>query len=232
MHQVRTEQKSRATGLNHPRTLPTMTALPWGSTLTVADLEHLPDDGHRYEHVDGPPLVPPEPNTRRQSCLTQLALVRLTAACPGITVLVTPARLSGRVEQPLPAQFARRFRARARQVAGHHRPSLRSSAATSSARCRAARATAHNQLTTNAGSPSGTRSSSYASAVSPRAESSTAGRSAPRPRPPTMDPFTIDLDHTVLAPGHGRSAACNTRSRHSAKALSPPDIHSSPRPVH
>ena len=36
-----------------------MTALQWGSPLTLADLESMPEDGHRYELIDGTLLVTP-----------------------------------------------------------------------------------------------------------------------------------------------------------------------------
>ena len=45
-----------------------------------ADLEHLPDDGLRYEIVDGSLLVTPAPGTRHQRVVRRL-LVLLDAAC-------------------------------------------------------------------------------------------------------------------------------------------------------
>ena len=38
-----------------------VTALPWGRELTVDDLDQLPDDGHRYELIDGALIVTPAP---------------------------------------------------------------------------------------------------------------------------------------------------------------------------
>lgn len=47
----------------------TMTAragLPWGRPLTVQDLEEMPDDGHRYELIDGTLIVSPAPGWPHQ----------------------------------------------------------------------------------------------------------------------------------------------------------------------
>jgi Uma2 family endonuclease len=41
------------------------TALPWGEPLTVDDLETMPDDGHRYELIDGVLVDVLSPSTRR-----------------------------------------------------------------------------------------------------------------------------------------------------------------------
>jgi hypothetical protein len=35
----------------------TVTTLPFSRSFTRADLEHMPDDGHRYELIDGTLLV-------------------------------------------------------------------------------------------------------------------------------------------------------------------------------
>ena len=67
-----------------------MTALRWGSPLTVADLEAMPEDGHRYELVDGTLLVTPAPDTRHQSCVAQLLVVLGSAAGPEVRVLPAP----------------------------------------------------------------------------------------------------------------------------------------------
>lgn len=58
-----------------------VTVLPFGRPLTRADLERLPDDGHRYELIDGMLLVSPSPRPRHQLVVGRLHLL-LSAACP------------------------------------------------------------------------------------------------------------------------------------------------------
>jgi Uma2 family endonuclease len=59
----------------------TMTVLPRDHAWTVADLELLPDDGLRYELVDGTLLVSAAPSKQHQRVLGNLYLI-LRAACP------------------------------------------------------------------------------------------------------------------------------------------------------
>ncbi len=67
-----------------------MTTLPWGRPLTYDDLATMPDDGHRYELVDGVLLVSPSPRPRHQFAVRELFL-RLHAAAPdGLEVLFAP----------------------------------------------------------------------------------------------------------------------------------------------
>jgi len=80
-----------------------MTALQWGSPLTIADLESMPEDGHRYELIDGTLLVTPAPNTRHQCCVARLLIALGTAAGPDLEVLPAPYDWGGRAEHPLPA---------------------------------------------------------------------------------------------------------------------------------
>ena len=56
-------------------------------TLTVADMENIPDDEFRYELDDGVLIVSPAPTNWHQLAVTRLAVI-LTAACPaGLVVL-------------------------------------------------------------------------------------------------------------------------------------------------
>ena len=59
----------------------TVTTLPRGRPLTRADLEQVPDDGHRYELIDGALVVTPAPSMRHQRAVLNLA-VRLRETCP------------------------------------------------------------------------------------------------------------------------------------------------------
>ncbi len=67
-----------------------MTAMPREREWTADDLDALPDDGFRYELVDGVLLVSPSPLVPHQ--LAQAALLRLlgAAAPPDLRVLVAP----------------------------------------------------------------------------------------------------------------------------------------------
>ncbi len=58
-----------------------VTALPQSRPLTYADLEATPDDGHRYELLDGALIVTPAPTPRHQMIVGALHLT-LTQACP------------------------------------------------------------------------------------------------------------------------------------------------------
>ena len=56
-------------------------------TLTVEDMEDMPDDEFRYELDDGVLIVSPAPSTLHQRAVTRLAVI-LSAACPaGLEVL-------------------------------------------------------------------------------------------------------------------------------------------------
>lgn len=61
-----------------------------GRPFTVHDLEEMPDDGRRYELIDGELLVSPAPGWPHQEAATELA-VRLRQACtPEFRVLAAP----------------------------------------------------------------------------------------------------------------------------------------------
>lgn len=53
-----------------------------GRLFTVDDLERMPDDGRRYELVDGVLMVSPVPGLPHQVVLRELTVL-LHAACPG-----------------------------------------------------------------------------------------------------------------------------------------------------
>lgn len=58
-----------------------VTTLPRSRPLTRADLESMPDDGHRYELIDGTLIVSPAPSSRHQRAVRGV-LLHLHAACP------------------------------------------------------------------------------------------------------------------------------------------------------
>jgi Uma2 family endonuclease len=60
---------------------------PPGQAITVADLDRMPDDGRRYELVDGVLLVSPRPVMGHQFVVFELAAV-LNQACPENLVAV------------------------------------------------------------------------------------------------------------------------------------------------
>jgi Uma2 family endonuclease len=68
----------------------TVTTLPRGRPLTAADLETMPDDGHRYELIDGTLVVTPSPSRRHQLVSSRLHVL-LASACPtDLLVLAAP----------------------------------------------------------------------------------------------------------------------------------------------
>jgi Uma2 family endonuclease len=68
----------------------TVTMLPQSRPLTRDDLATMPDDGHRYELIDGALVVTPAPSPRHQRASARLFLL-LVAACPDdLEVLYAP----------------------------------------------------------------------------------------------------------------------------------------------
>lgn len=62
-----------------------------GKPFTVAELDRMPDDGHRYELLDGVLVVSPRPGNPHQEVAAEL-LGLLRAACPaGLRALPEPA---------------------------------------------------------------------------------------------------------------------------------------------
>jgi len=68
----------------------TVTAPPWGRPITRDDLDATPDDGHRYELIDGTLLVSPAPSIRHQIAVTQLLRLLQDACPPELRALVAP----------------------------------------------------------------------------------------------------------------------------------------------
>ncbi len=67
-----------------------VTVLPRSRPLTRADLDEMPDDGHRYELIDGTLVVTPAPAYGHQDVVGHLHLA-LTAACPPeLKVILAP----------------------------------------------------------------------------------------------------------------------------------------------
>jgi Uma2 family endonuclease len=68
----------------------TESLLPRSRPLTRADLDAMPDDGHRYELIDGTLIVSPAPVLRHQRAVARLHLL-LASACPtDLEVLFAP----------------------------------------------------------------------------------------------------------------------------------------------
>ncbi len=64
--------------------------LPWGVPLTEDDLAKMPDDGHRYELVDGVLLVTPAPNAAHQTCVVSLTVLLRRSRTSDLAVFVAP----------------------------------------------------------------------------------------------------------------------------------------------
>lgn len=67
-----------------------VTTLPRGRAYTRADLETMPDDGHRYEIVDGALLATPSPSLLHQAVSSNLIKVLQASAPAGFRVLHAP----------------------------------------------------------------------------------------------------------------------------------------------
>jgi Uma2 family endonuclease len=68
----------------------TVTTLPRGRAFTREDLETMPDDGRRYELIDGSLVVTPAPALRHQRMVGALHLLLHQACLPGLEVLLAP----------------------------------------------------------------------------------------------------------------------------------------------
>jgi len=67
-----------------------MVATTRASPFTYDDLQGMPDDGHRYELLDGVLLVTPAPGTAHQVCVLVLAELLRRHRRPGDIVMIAP----------------------------------------------------------------------------------------------------------------------------------------------
>ena len=68
----------------------TVTVLPQSRPLTADDLAVLPDDGHRYELIDGTLIVTPAPSWRHQRAVVRLVTALASATPHELEVLTAP----------------------------------------------------------------------------------------------------------------------------------------------
>ena len=65
-------------------------SLPWGRPLTYDDRAELPDDGHRYELIDGVLIVSPSPRMHHQRAVGNVHLELRRACPPALEVFLAP----------------------------------------------------------------------------------------------------------------------------------------------
>ncbi len=70
--------------------LETVTTVPRGGPMKRADLDAMPDDGHRYELIDGALIVTPAPSWMHQRVSSNLEAVLRAACPPDLEVLHAP----------------------------------------------------------------------------------------------------------------------------------------------
>lgn len=71
-------------------TISAQSFLPFGRELTRADLQSVPDDGHRYELIDGALIVTPAPRIRHQDAVLNLAVALRSAVPRELKVVIAP----------------------------------------------------------------------------------------------------------------------------------------------
>ncbi|MBW9206869.1 Uma2 family endonuclease [Mumia sp. zg.B53] len=64
--------------------------LPPGRPLTRADLDTLPDDGRRYELIDGSLIITPAPSPEHQEAVLELTVLMRASCPPEMKVFVSP----------------------------------------------------------------------------------------------------------------------------------------------
>lgn len=68
----------------------TVTTLPRSRPLTRRDLDAMPEDGHRYELIDGALIVTPAPSAAHQTVVVELIVLLRESCPPDLKVLVAP----------------------------------------------------------------------------------------------------------------------------------------------
>ena len=68
----------------------TVTTLPRSRPLTRADLDAMPDDGHRYELIDGALIVTPAPSATHQTVVVELIVLLRNRCLADLKVFVAP----------------------------------------------------------------------------------------------------------------------------------------------
>ena len=64
--------------------------IPWGAPLTVEDVADYPDDGHRYELIDGTLVVTPGPNAAHQTVVGNLYVLLRASVPADLKVFLAP----------------------------------------------------------------------------------------------------------------------------------------------
>jgi Uma2 family endonuclease len=92
----------------------------YGRPFTRADLERMPDDGRRYELIDGVLYVSAAPGRRHQQAVLELAVVLRAACPPDLEVLIAPfaVGLAGDTEIHPDVLVARRDKLTAKDLPG------------------------------------------------------------------------------------------------------------------
>lgn len=67
-----------------------VTTLPWSRPITAADLETMPDDGHRYEFARRDAARAPSPSLSHQTVVPRIGRCLEDTRTAGLRVLVAP----------------------------------------------------------------------------------------------------------------------------------------------
>lgn len=73
-----------------------------GRPFTVGDLDRMPDDGRRYELVDGVLIVSPAPTNQHQYALSELLFTLRQVCPPGLATLLGPGMMMSNSSELIP----------------------------------------------------------------------------------------------------------------------------------